>query len=425
MSVVSIDKATGVLVVGGQRVFSIGFSNPPPAGSKAPSGKDGLAELAAGGASLIRTGIAGWSSEFLDGQIANERARLDEAAAHGLHCWLWLGELANFPAGAAGALPSLNEQLLVKVVNSLKGHPALAAYKGIDEPRNPFRGANWIRPAGLVRAYKRLKTLDPNHPLVIIQAPRSTIAELILYRPACDITGADIYPVAYPPGRHADTGNLDISVVGDITKKMITVAGGKPVWMTLQVAWSGTTPSSDHPDLVPRFPTLQEERFMAYQAIVNGARGLTFFGGHLTQIATPADAQAGWNWTYWEHVLKPLLVELRSTAVAPALVAPNANAKIAPSASDIELLARQDAHFLYLIAVRRGNATSNVGFSGLPHTQGGTPISAGEALLEYVQQPPPPPIQPGRQAFRPIKVTDGTFRDWLGRHDARVYRFPL
>ena len=45
---------------------------------------------------------------------------------------------------------------------------------------------------------------------------------------------------------------------------------------------------------------------MAYQAIVNGARGLTFFGGHLTQVATPADAKAGWNWTFWERVLRPL-----------------------------------------------------------------------------------------------------------------------
>ena len=65
---------------------------------------------------------------------------------------------------------------------------------------------------------------------------------------------------------------------------------------------------------------------MAYQAVVNGARGLTFFGGHLTQIATPADAQVGWNWTFWNRVLKPLLSELTSSAVAPALVAPNAKA---------------------------------------------------------------------------------------------------
>ena len=30
---------------------------------------------------------------------------------------------------------------------------------------------------------------------------------------------------------------------------------------------------------------------MAYQAIVNGARGLIFFGGHMTQVMRPVDAK--------------------------------------------------------------------------------------------------------------------------------------
>ena len=38
---------------------------------------------------------------------------------------------------------------------------------------------------------------------------------------------------------------------------------------------------------MPRFPSLHDERFMTYQAIANGARGLNYFGGHLTQIASP------------------------------------------------------------------------------------------------------------------------------------------
>ena len=59
---------------------------------------------------------------------------------------------------------------------------------------------------------------------------------------------------------------------------------------------------------------------MAYQAIVAGARGLMFFGGHLTQITRPRDARAGWNWTFWELVLRPLLLELTSDSVRPALV---------------------------------------------------------------------------------------------------------
>jgi hypothetical protein len=206
---------------------------------------------------------------------------------------------------------------------------------------------------------------------------------------------------------------------------MILAAGAKPVWTTLQIAWSGILPSAAKPGLVPRFPTLHEERFMAYQAIVAGARGLMFFGGHLTQVMKPADARAGWNWTFWELVLRPLLTELTSTAIQPALVARSSSARVTSSAADVELVAREDDRFLYVIAVRRGGATTRVGFSGLPRKHDGSALAGGQVLFEYVQEPPPPPIQATKQAFRSIGVTNGAFRDWFGPHDVHVYRFTL
>ena len=63
---------------------------------------------------------------------------------------------------------------------------------------------------------------------------------------------------------------------------------------------------------------------MAYQAIVERRPRAVFFGGHLTQVATPADAKAGWNWTFWERVLRPLVARAHVGRVQPALVAPNA-----------------------------------------------------------------------------------------------------
>src|SRR5262245_8724537 len=347
MSVVRVEKGTGLLLVDGRRTFLILVSKGPPPGSKAPSGKDGLAEIAGAGVTMMRTGIGDWSQAGLTSQIAAERRLLDAAAAAGLKCWPWLGQVPNF----AGSAAATNEQLLVKIVNALKAHPGLGAWKGFDEPRNPLRGANFIRPEGLVKAFTRLKALDPNHPVVIIQAPRGAAADLKPYRPAFDITGADIYPIAYPPGKHAARANNDISLVGDIAKTMIIAAVGKPVWMTLQIAWSGILPTKTSPGIVPRFPTLKEERFMAYQAIANGARGVNFFGGHLTQVATPADAAAGWNWTFWERALKPVVTELSSTAVNPALVAPDAKTQVRADASDVEAITRQDSRFAYVIAV--------------------------------------------------------------------------
>lgn len=420
-----IDREIGAVVIAGERVFPIGLSNGPPLGKKAPSGQEGLAEVAGAGANFVRTGIAEWNLEQIRGQVAAEEARLDAAAAHGLYCWLWLGDVANLPRTARGAPPSANERLLTTIADTFVGHPALGAYKGIDEPRNPSRGKNWIRPAGLVRAYKELKRIDARHPLVIIQAPRSPISELVPYRPAFDITGVDVYPVSYPPGVHSDSRNRDISVVGDMTAKMITAGGGKPVWTTLQIAWSGTIPTSDKPARVPRFPSLKEERFMAYQAIVSGARGLFFFGGHLTQVASPDDARRGWNWTFWRETLRPLVTELASKELRPALLAPDAKPGVKAKAADVRVVTRRASGSVYVIAVRRGGTTTRVQFSGLPRKHDGTPLSRGEVLFEYVQQPLPPPVRPNHQVPRPIEVLDGSFGDWFGPHDVHVYRFRL
>ena len=425
MSRVTVDRPTGVLRIGGAKTFPLGLSNPPPTAGTTPDGKDALGEVASAGISFIRTGRGDWSLARLEEHIAAERTTLDAAAARGLLCWLYLGELPDLPARAAGAQASVREQMLNRIASALRQHPGLGAYKGVDEPRNPFRGEQWIRPAGLVRAARRLKALDPQHPLVIIQAPRSTVAQLTPYRPAFDITGADIFPVAYPPGEHSDLPNKDISVVGDVTRKMVRAAGGKPVWMTLQIAWSGTVTSARRPNVVPRFPTRHELRFMAYQAIACGARGLMFFGGHLTQTTRPVDADAGWNWTFWEQALRPLVEELSSTAVAPALVAADARPQVRATAQDVDLITRRDGRFLYVIAARRGGATTRVGFTGLPKKLNGRPITGGQVLFEYVQEPPPPPIGAGRQTFRSVAVTGGGFRDWFGPHDVHVYRFAL
>jgi hypothetical protein len=418
VSAVSIDSSTGALLVDGRKVFPLVLSNAPPLGAKAPGGGDAFAELAAGGANFIRTGRPDWSLGQLDQQIAAERQVLDAAAAHGLHCWLQLGNAPDLPE----RVPAADEQLLTSIVEQLKDHAALGAWKGIDEPANLNRPKP-VPAARLERAYRRLKAVDSAHPVVITQAPVGTLAQLTSYRPAFDITGADIYPVSYPPGKHAGRRIRDISVVGDVTQKMVRAAGGKPVWMTLQIAWSGVIPSQQHPDNVPRFPALQQERFMAYQAIANGARGLAFFGGHLTQIARPADAQLGWNWTFWNQVLRPLFSELTSPSLAPALVAPTAERTVKTRAAGVEIATRQDENFLYVIALRRSSATSQVNFTGLPRRRNGRAITGGEVLFDYEQEPLPPPIQPDRQTFRTVRAANGRFRDWLGQHDVHIYRF--
>ncbi|TMK24968.1 MAG: hypothetical protein E6G64_16665, partial [Actinobacteria bacterium] len=152
---VSIDQSTGCLLIDGAKVFPIALSNPPPLGGKTPSGTDGWAEVASAGVNFIRTRLIQWDLQQIDAQIAAEKAVLDAAGAHGFHCWLQLGEIATLPTSSG----SPNEQLLTRIANGLKGHPALGVYKGVDEPANPNRPSP-VPAAGLVRAYQKLKALD-------------------------------------------------------------------------------------------------------------------------------------------------------------------------------------------------------------------------------------------------------------------------
>jgi hypothetical protein len=199
--------------------------------------------------------------------------------------------------------------------------------------------------------------------------------------------------------------NTDISVVGDVTGILARATTSKSIWTTLQIAWSGVLPP--HPVV---FPTLQQARFMAYDAVIAGARGLFFFGGHLTQVMTPADRELGWNWTYWQRVQRPLLVELTDAAHTLALTAPVSKNQIASSDPAVVVGAREAAGTLYVIAARRSPSPSTA-----PARFIGLPSSAGDGLVL---------AHPGNPA-RHVHASAGVFTDPspFGAHNARVYRF--
>ena len=57
-------------------------------------------------------------------------------------------------------------------------------------------------------------------------------------------------------------------------------------------------------------PTRAQERYMLYDAILNGARAVAFFGGDLRGCWNARDAASGWNWTFWHDVLRGLVSEI-------------------------------------------------------------------------------------------------------------------
>ena len=239
-----------------------------------------------------------------------------------------------------------------------------------------------ISVSNLLDGYVVIKQEDTNHPVVQTHAPRGTVSDLQPYNVAADVLALDIYPVTSSgSASNPPIINTQVSQVGDWAQVLSQVAGGqKEFWLIEQIAFSGTTP----PTHTLVFPTFTQSRFMAYQAINNGARGLMFFGGNITSTLNAQDLPYGWNWTFWTNVLKPLVQQLGDKGVlANALVAPSSKLPISMSgttAPDVEFCVREVATlpmFIILPASKREGATLNITFSGLPSW-----ATNGEVLYE-------------------------------------------
>jgi len=144
---------------------------------------------------------------------------------------------------------------------------------------------------------------------------------------------------------------------------------------------------------------------MTYQALINGARGLVYFGGNVKGAMTPEDAKLGWNWTFWRRVLRPVVEEVGNRSpLAPALVAPGSKLPVKlDGADDVEFCVREAGDDLYILACKREGKTIEVKFHGLPSWSGD-----GEVLYE---------------SPRKVQAKAGTFTDWFAPFDVRVYRF--
>ena len=386
---ISFDHS-GVLSVDGKPRFVISVALPPPPDGTTPNGKNAYAELRDAGVNYMRVPPPqAWD----DAGIAFVETYLDAAAARDMLCWITLRELAQIRENEAAE----KEPLLRRVVAQFKKHPANGGYKGSDEPA-------WARipVEPCMRVYRIIKEIDPNHPVAVLHAPRFTPDVLAPYMPACDVTGEDIFPVAFPGGGHSDLPNRhNISVVGDETRKIIQAAQGKPVWMTLQIAFSGTA----RPGKTLRFPTFEEQRFMTYHAIIHGARGVNYFGGGLPQTLSDEDKPFGWNWRYWDRVLGRVVREIGDTSpLYPALLAPESKLPVrVPMTDDVDLCVREVGNDIFIIAAKRERDTRQVTFSGLPLRSG-----SGEVLFE---------------SPRTVNVEAGGFTDWFAPNEVHVYRF--
>jgi hypothetical protein len=377
----------GTVVVDGRKIFPIVLAKGPPA--------DGLAEVAAAGVNFVKVGPAGpWNDAEIAEAIAANRA----AAAHGLYTWVNLSSL--------GAVTpwSWEAELLRHVIGSLEADPSGAAigmWKGADEPwryRVPFSSLRFPYCLGTGRGRRAWcageAPVDSQHLWVTVQAPRGPVPRLTRYSAVTDVHGVNRYPIAI--GDH----DPDLDDVGRWTNLLHWTTPNRAVWTTLQVCWTWSY------DAVGNFalPTFAQERFMVYDSIINGARALAFYGGNNPKCWGPADAARGWNWSFWDGVLEPLVREVGAASpLAPALVQPGTTRWLLSSDPSTQAISRRGrAGELWVLAARSGEGSEEVALSGLPRW-----ATRAEVYTEG----------------RSVETANGVLVDRFDRWAVHVYRF--
>jgi hypothetical protein len=377
----------GTVLLDGRKIFPLVLAKGPR--------PDGLPEVAAAGVNFVKTGPA--KGPWTEADIADAMSWNRAAAAAGIHTWINLSSLGRARPGG------WQEAVLRHVVGSLEADAsarAIGMWKGVDEPWR-FR----VRPASLRFAYclstgrgKRSwcsgrRPVDRDHLWVTVQAPRAGVWSLASYSEVTDIHGVNQYPIAI------GDPDPDLGEVGSWTNVLRFATPNRAVWTTLQICWSWSYDAAGNVAL----PTFEQERFMAYDAIVNGARALAFYGGHNPRCWGQLDAAGGWNWTFWERTLEPLVRELNAgSPIAPALVNPGSTRSLATSDPTVKAISRRGrGGATWVIATRSGEGSQAVTIGGLPET--------ATTAAVYTED-------------RSVPVVRGALTDTFDRWSVHVYR---
>lgn len=269
VNITTLSADAGFLIKDGRSLF-------PIACYELPKDDVELGRMSRAGINLVRCG---------------NRSDLDRVAAAGMSGWIVVPM-------QGGVSDTVREK-----IESVVTHSALAIWEGPDEIVHNFTAWSglyrtkkiykspdaWSKQSPEAVAYseeqakqiiprlheaiKLIRTLDQNkHKIWINEAAQSDLKFVRQYIDYIDITGCDIYPVK--------EGSRDLTVIGDATERWKKVGRyEKPVWMVLQAfSWNELGDYYGHKKTV--YPSFSESRFMAYDAIVHGARGILYWGSH-------------------------------------------------------------------------------------------------------------------------------------------------
>lgn len=188
--------------------------------------------------------------------------------------------LDKFHAAGLMAIPRSHwkENDIRSVYAALKNHPALLAWYIIDETPVDYA-------AEQIKLYKIRKEVDPDHPtFAVLDYPRNVDA----FMGAFDVVASDPYPIGYKRPHIGIAAEYPV-----ICRKRSY--GIRPLWQVPQsFAWDWCH-KHGHPK-EDRYPTYDELRSMAWQAIAGGANGLLWYSAHhIFKCSPKEDLEKNWG----------------------------------------------------------------------------------------------------------------------------------
>ncbi len=332
------------------------------------------------------------------------KAELDRAHKLGFKVWV------RGHNGFALESPEI-EKAAVEQVKSLRTNPALLFWEFQDEPIY-----NKVPVDASRKGYQVVRKEDPDHPMLVVEWPGSA-ERFAEWKGIGDIFATDLYPI--PRERaYGKLPNHDITQMRDYLSALRQAHGDRPLLLVLQAwAWDALK------DGERGYPTAEESRFMAYQAVIHGAKGIFYYGQYHCTTPSPAAglvSQAkdektrkaefekclALNRRFWERhrgFFKELTQASKVFTLPPA---PTAE-RIRPAGSDaaIESATRKAADgTLYLLSVNASDRQRPATFR-LP---AGVKASEVHVLFED----------------RKLPVKDGQFTDTFKPYDVHVYAKP-
>lgn len=196
-----------------------------------------------------------------------------------------IAAVANHPALAVWSGP--DELVWGFTANSrlyreLKVHSEKGAWKKLNpEALRYARQQSEVIIPNVHRAVAYLRSVDKrNLQLWINEGENSDMGYIWQYMDDFDITGFDLYPVKAARMDSSARPRRQIQAIGKSTKRWTNVSQGKPLWIVLQ-AFSWNELAAIEPwngaGRPVAYPSFEESRYMAYDAIANGAAGLLYW----------------------------------------------------------------------------------------------------------------------------------------------------